>query len=113
MIWIKGLFNKIEIFWRKFERVSLLVLGEGYACRKAGDKHGLEKNAGWSFWVREGERVRFFVVADVNLSAAEDTALAETNYGIAIEHQEIGEEVIELLKLPYGKVMEWTRESGG
>jgi hypothetical protein len=72
----------------------------------------LEKNAGWSFWVREGDRVRFFTVADVNFSAAEDMALAETNYGVAISHQQVGEEVIELLKLPYGKVMEWTRASG-
>ena len=73
----------------------------------------LEKNAGWRFWVREGDRVRFFTVADVNFSAAEDMALTETNYGVAISHQQIGEEVMELLKLPYGKVMELTPASGG
>jgi hypothetical protein len=68
----------------------------------------LEKNAGWNFWIREGERVRLFTVADVNLRGAEEMALTETKYGVVISHGEISEAVIGLLKLPYGKVMEWT-----
>jgi hypothetical protein len=67
----------------------------------------LEKNAGWSFWVHEGERVRLFTVADVTLSAAEDMALARTHFGVTISHEQIGEGIINLLKLPYGGVMEW------
>ena len=68
----------------------------------------LETNAGWSFWVREGDRVRLFTVADVNLSAAEDMALANTHFGVTLSHEQVSEGVIDLLKLPYGQVMEWT-----
>jgi len=67
----------------------------------------LEMNAGWSFWVREGDRVRLFTVADVNFAAAEDMALARTSHGVAISHQQVNETVIDLVKLPYGGVMEW------
>ena len=67
----------------------------------------LEKNAGWCFWVHEGDRVRLFTVADVNLSAAEDLALARTHFGVTMSHEVVSEGVIDLLKLPYGGVMEW------
>ncbi len=67
----------------------------------------LEKNAGWSFWVREGDRVRLFTVADVNFTAAEDMALARTSHGVTISHEQVTEAVIDLVKLPYGGVMEW------
>ncbi len=67
----------------------------------------IEKNAGWNFWVRDGGQIRLFTVADVNFSAAEDMAIARTHHGITVSHQEIGEAVIELLKLPYGQVIEW------
>jgi hypothetical protein len=71
----------------------------------------LESNAGWNFWVREGDRVRLFTVANTNRSAAEDMALARTKYGVVLSHQEISEATISLIKLPFGQVMEWTPKS--
>lgn len=56
----------------------------------------------------DGDRIRLFTVADADFTAAEDRVLSKMNYGITLSHEEIGESVIELLKLPYGEAMEWT-----
>ncbi len=73
----------------------------------------VDKNGGWNFWVHEGDCVRLFTVADVNMSAAEEMALAKTHFGVTISHEQVAEGVIDLIKLPYGGVMEWTPALSG